>query len=148
MGGRWRTGYIALTAVVVTLAIASAIFSHARPEPSQRDALPTPTATPSPSRTPRPTLPPLTPTAATPTSTPISTATLRPSPTFLSYVVQTGETLAAIAHKFGVTLNAILAANPNITDARQIKAGQTILIPPPGWTPRPGPSSSKSPGPS
>jgi hypothetical protein len=41
-----------------------------------------------------------------------------------------------------VTVQAILAANPEITDKTYIKAGQTILIPPPGWAPNPSPSSS------
>jgi LysM repeat protein len=59
----------------------------------------------------------------------------------MSYVVQPGETLSAIAGKFGVTLQALLAANPDITDVRTVKIGQTILIPPPGWVP----SSSSSP---
>ena len=74
------------------------------------------------------------------TSTPVPTRTPRPSPTFTSYVVKTGETLGAIARKFGVTVQAILAANPDITDSSQIKAGQIILIPPPGWAPSPSPS--------
>ncbi len=145
MGERWRMAFIALTAVVVALAIASAIFSPSGPAPSQGEALYTPSATPSPSPSPSPTrtftLPP-TPTA-TPTSTPRATDTPsprpKPSPTFTSYVVKTGDTLSAIARRFGVTLQAILAANPDITDPRHIRAGQIILIPPPGWSPSPSP---------
>jgi spore germination protein len=57
-------------------------------------------------------------------------------------VVQTGDTLGAIARKFGVTVQAILAANPNITDPTYVKVGQTILIPPPGWAPSPSSRSS------
>jgi LysM repeat protein len=75
-----------------------------------------------------------------PTSTPVATATPSPSPTFTSYVVKAGETLGGIARRSGVTLQNILAANPEITDPKQVKAGQTILIPPPGWTPSPSPS--------
>jgi hypothetical protein len=41
-----------------------------------------------------------------------------------------------------VTVQAILAANPDITDPTQIQAGQTILVPPPGWAPSPSPSGS------
>ena len=145
MGERFRMGFIALTAVVVALAIASAIFSYARPAPSHGEALNTPSASPSPSPRPTSTLQPPTPTPVAtntpvPTDTPVATNTPTPSPTFTSYVVKAGETLAAIAHRFGVTLQAILATNPDITDPKYVKAGQTILIPPPGW--EPSPSSS------
>jgi spore germination protein len=54
-------------------------------------------------------------------------------------VVKTGETLRAIARTFGVTLEALLAANPDITDPGKVRAGKIILIPPPGWAPSPSP---------
>ena len=69
-------------------------------------------------------------------------------PTFTSCVVQAGETLSAIARSFGVTLQAIRAANPDITDSRRVKANQTILIPPPEWAPSSGLSLSPSSSPS
>jgi LysM repeat protein len=139
MGERLRLGFIGLTAVVVALAIASAILSAAGPKPSQSMVLSTPSTSPSPSPSPSPTftLQPPTPTAA-PTATP--TATAERAPTFTSYVVQLGNTLSSIAHKFGVTVQAILAANPSIPDAAHLKAGQTILIPPPEWAPSPSSS--------
>jgi LysM repeat protein len=62
----------------------------------------------------------------------------------MSYVVKPGETLSSIARKFGVTLQALLAANPDITDPARVRDGQTILIPPPAWEPSPSPSSSSS----
>ena len=144
MGERFRVGFIALTVVVVAVAVISAILSAARPTPSHSDALYTPPATlsPSPSPTPTLTLQPPTPTAVTPTSTPVATVTPSPSPTFTPYVIQPGETLSTIAKSHGVTLQAILAANPDITDSRLVKAGLTILIPPPGWAPSSSPSSS------
>jgi len=152
VGERWRMGYIALTAVVVALAIASAIFSAARPTSPHTEALWTPRTTPSPSTTPTftstptpsPTPTPVatsTPTPS-PTPTPVATRTPTPNPTFTPYVVQAGETLSAIAARFGVTIQAIMAANPSITDPAHIVAGQRILIPPRGWTPSPSPSSS------
>ena len=148
MGERFRVGFIALTVVVVAVAVISAIFSAARPTPSHSDALYTPPATlsPSPSPSPRPTFTPQppTPTAVAPTSTPVATVTPSPSPTFTLYVIQPGETLSTIARSHGVTLQAILAANPDMTDSRLVKTGQTILIPPPGWAPSSGPSSSPS----
>jgi LysM repeat protein len=141
MEDRWRTGFIALTAVVVALAVASAIFSHASRAPSQSGALYTPSATPSPTPSPSPspsrtlTLPP------TPTSAP-ATGTPRPNTTFTPYRVEAGESLRIIATRFKVTIDAILAANPKITDPSYVQAGDTILIPPPGWVPSPSPSSS------
>lgn len=45
------------------------------------------------------------------------------------YRVQYGDTLSHIAQRFGVTVNAILAINPQITNPNLIYAGQLILIP-------------------
>ena len=135
MQDRLRTGFIALTAVIVALAVASAILSHASPAPSQSGALYTPSATPSPSPPRTLTLPP------TPTSAP-ATGTPRPNPTFTPFRVEAGQTLRIIATRFNVTIDAILAANPKITDPSYVQAGDTILIPPPGWVPSPSPSSS------
>ena len=55
-----------------------------------------------------------------------------------AYVVQTGDTLTAIAARFGVTLAALEAANPQITDPNHIFAGQVVTIP--GSFPAPGPA--------
>jgi len=43
--------------------------------------------------------------------------------------VKAGDTLSGIAKKNGTTLKAILAANPNIKNANQIRVGQTIKMP-------------------
>lgn len=45
------------------------------------------------------------------------------------YVVQRGDTLSAIARRFGVTLAALIAANPQIRDPNLIFPGQIINIP-------------------
>lgn len=45
------------------------------------------------------------------------------------YVVQRGDTLSAIARRFGVTLAALIAANPLIRDPNIIFIGQIINIP-------------------
>jgi LysM repeat protein len=144
MGERFRVGFIALTVVVVAVAVISAILSAARPTPSHSDALYTPPATLSPSPSPRPTFTPQPPTPTAVTPTPVATVTSSPSPTFTPYVIQPGETLSTIARSHGVTVQAILAANPDITDSRLVKAGLTILIPPPGWAPSSSPSSGPS----
>jgi spore coat assembly protein SafA len=49
--------------------------------------------------------------------------------TINTYVVQKGDTLHKIAGKFGVTLAALIAANPQIADPKLIHPGQKINIP-------------------
>ncbi len=44
------------------------------------------------------------------------------------YTIQPGETLAVLAHRFGTTVRVLRELN-DITDAEQVKAGVTILIP-------------------
>lgn len=45
------------------------------------------------------------------------------------YTVRPGDTLSAIAQRFGVTLQQILAVNPQITNANVIFIGQSVCIP-------------------
>ena len=47
----------------------------------------------------------------------------------MNYVIQSGDTLSAIAKENGITQKAILDANPSISDANVINAGDTIIIP-------------------
>lgn len=49
------------------------------------------------------------------------------------HIVQSGETLSSIAAKYGWSYKALAAYN-GIDDPNKIKAGQTIDIPPEGWT--------------
>jgi LysM repeat protein len=84
-----------------------------------------------------------------PTSAPGATPTIIPSgPT--TYTVQRGEWIYAIARKFGVTVPALLAANPGV-NPNFVYPGQVLNIPgnvPPGPTPpAPGPTPP-TPGPS
>ena len=46
-----------------------------------------------------------------------------------TYTVQPADTLANIAEKFGISLEALEAANPQITNPDQIEVGQVINIP-------------------
>lgn len=97
-------------------------------------ALPTPSATPSPTpeftprATPAPTTSPssaTTPAAATPVSgTPGPSQPAQPQ----TYVVQEGDTLQAIAERFGTTIAALKAANA-IEDEDLIESGQVLTIP-------------------
>jgi LysM repeat protein len=98
--------------------------------PGTAPTAPTPTPTPTKSATPTPTksaTPTPTPTkSATPTKSPTPTpsATTKPS----TYTVVSGDRLQTIAAKFGVTLDALMAAN-KITNANLIKVGQKLVIP-------------------
>jgi LysM repeat protein len=87
----------------------------ATPQPT-----PTPAPTPSPSPSPAPTL--------APTPSPSPTASVTPSPSPLVHVVKSGETLSAIALRYGVTVAAIQAAN-GIKDPNKIVVGQKLVIP-------------------
>lgn len=44
--------------------------------------------------------------------------------------IKSGDTLSQIAKDNGMTLKALLGANPNIKNANQIRVGQTITVPP------------------
>jgi LysM repeat protein len=47
-----------------------------------------------------------------------------------THIIAAGETPAAIARKYGVNLNALLAANPGL-DPKKLRVGQPINLPPP-----------------
>src|SRR5687768_5326022 len=47
----------------------------------------------------------------------------------MSYRIQSGDTLWALARKNGTTINALMAANPQIKNANLIYAGAVMTIP-------------------
>jgi LysM repeat protein len=57
--------------------------------------------------------------------------TLPPAPTPKIYIVVKNDKLAKIAERNGVTLEALLAANPQIKNPNRIKVGDQITIPVP-----------------
>jgi lipoprotein-anchoring transpeptidase ErfK/SrfK len=63
-----------------------------------------------------------------PTTPPSSEQPADPSPNQLSHTVRQGETLAAIARNYGVSVDALVAAN-GIADADLLYVGQTLVIP-------------------
>lgn len=107
--------------------------------PSRPGALTPYTPPPSPSRTPT--------SLASPTAAPVPSIT----PTPLTYVVKANDDLGLIAYRFGVTIAALQAANPNI-DPRAMRIGTVLVIP---ASPRPAaplggataPNSSPTPVP-
>lgn len=63
-----------------------------------------------------------------------------PAPvTPMTYTVQRGDTLSAIARKFGVTINELVAWN-NISKPNAIEVGQVLLIEAPSTSPIPPPT--------
>lgn len=54
-----------------------------------------------------------------------------------TYTVEPGDTLLALAERLGVTLEALLEANPDIVDPNRISVGQMIRIPSAGVVPSP-----------
>ncbi len=67
--------------------------------------------------------------SAGPTDSPVPT--VAPAPTPFIYTVVSGDTLSRIAARNGVTVKAILAANPQIKNQNAIKIGDQITIPVP-----------------
>jgi LysM repeat protein len=88
---------------------------------SSPSALPSPSATDEPSGTPRPSA------EATPVPTPSPGPTPTPAPTPVTYIVQEGDTLNAIAAQYGTTAQAIMDANGLTSDV--IHPGQVLIIP-------------------
>ena len=110
--------------------------------------------TPSPSPTTRSSS---TPGPGTDTASPSAAPTAAPTvpPEGLSYTVVSGDTLGAIATRYGVTVDAIVAAN-GIADPAALQVGQVLIIPgadaptvtaPPtsGSNPTPPPTSAPPP---
>ena len=75
--------------------------------------------------------------SAQPTQAPVQTpepsasAVATPAPSVTIYVIRKGDTLVAIAKKFHITLKALRATNPGITDPTLIQIGQKLVIPAP-----------------
>lgn len=85
---------------------------------------PTPSATPTATATPTPTASP----TPAPTAEPTVAPTPPPPPPQQTYVVQEGDTLAAVAERFGTSVSALQSAN-GIEDPDEIIIGQVLVIP-------------------
>jgi murein DD-endopeptidase MepM/ murein hydrolase activator NlpD len=87
----------------------------------------------------------------TPSATPeqpagliLSIETPLPSPTPFVYVVQTGDTMSGIAFKFGVSVDELVAANPDVSP-NSMSIGTKLSIP--GTTAKPTGASTSTPVP-
>lgn len=67
-----------------------------------------------------------------------------PTPEPNIYVVQSGDTLSAIAQRFGVTVDVLVAAN-DITNPALIVVGQKLTVPAPGPAPQPATPAPQPP---
>jgi hypothetical protein len=66
---------------------------------------------------------------------PSPSPTKAPEPTPTTYAVKSGDTLSGIAAKYKVTVDDLLAANPDLKDPNQLQIGDKIVIPlPPSQT--------------
>jgi LysM repeat protein len=84
---------------------------------------------------------------ATPTDTPVPTP--EAPQTFQVYHVKAGDSMQAIANRYNITLEQLVAANPQVKNPSHIIVGQTIYIPWQTWIPSPTPTpvpSSPPPG--
>ena len=97
-----------------TTSAAPTVQTLAPPAPTAPVQPPAPTAAPPPA-----------PTTAAPPPAPTTAA---PASGGLTYTVQSGDTLAAIADRFNVTVDEIISAN-NIQNADVISIGQQFVIP-------------------
>jgi lipoprotein-anchoring transpeptidase ErfK/SrfK len=135
---------VALAICLLSTAVAQAVGLSTQPASGTSEAMavasqdqnPTP-ASPADATNPLPTPEPTPmPTAVTPTTPPRTDQPVDPpadqpadpSPDQLSHTVQRGDTLAAIARNYGVSIEALVDANA-IIDADLLYVGQTLVIP-------------------
>lgn len=99
---------------------------------------PPPTGSPAPGASAEPTLSTETPVPAEVTPEPSIEVTPEPAevtpevteaPAYTIYVVKKGDTLYAIAKANGITLKALMDANPEVTDPKLLRIGQKLKIP-------------------
>nr|WP_290668624.1 LysM peptidoglycan-binding domain-containing protein [Ardenticatena sp.] len=141
-GSRWKRKaslYVDLIAVAITAFLVTTVVLSQQSE--RVEATPTPTLAPRKAviiLTPTPTLMPTA--TRQPTATPLlptETPSPPPTPTPVVYTVQQGDTLADIAARFGVTVEALRAANNLSSDTLQVNQALTIPL-----TPTPTPEQS------
>jgi LysM repeat protein len=120
-----------LVSVALVVAVAGCGGSSTTPSPSPGASSDVPTE--SPSATDTVTLPPEVTPGLPPEATPAPTdqpPAETPAPEGTQYIVKKGDTMYAISKKFGITLQALIDANPQVKDPRKLQVGQKLTIPP------------------
>jgi LysM repeat protein len=116
-----KAGFKTFFSIIILITAASACSAA----PGQGSLIPLPALTvaltPYHSSTPRPSL--------TPTSPATATALPSPTPTPRTHTVRLGEDLSSIAFRYGVSLDALIEANPKI-NPRVLIVGNVLIIPP------------------
>lgn len=142
-GGRTPWLAFSLTAALLagcgSVAPTSLAPSADAPVASMPTGVPTPLATSPPAPSPDIGATPV-PTVA-PTTVPTTPLTVSPPLGSDIYIVVAGDTLWDLAQWYGVTVDALLAVNPQIADSSLIRVGDRIVIPPSnttGGSPLPG----------
>jgi LysM repeat protein len=121
-----QVGLIALMIVAFLLLIVARTTSPSTPVAAGPSGSAVALLSPSPSVTPSPAASPSA--SAAPSATPRATPKPTNGPNRQRYRVKTGDTLSAIAVKFGTTLRVLKRIN-DITDPTVIRPGQVILVP-------------------
>jgi LysM repeat protein len=98
--------------------------------PGTPASTPAPTSAPTPTAAATATTAPETTPSAPPTAAPSPSAapTTRPTPNYRRYVVRAGDTLGAIAARYGVSVGSIASLN-HISNPSRLSIGQVLLIP-------------------
>jgi hypothetical protein len=78
-------------------------------------------------------------------ASPTAAATFAPSASQQTYTIKSKDTLLKVAKMFGITLEQLLAANPQITNPNVIGLGQVIVIPSKSASSSAAPSGSAAP---
>jgi LysM repeat protein len=136
----WRDTSAVLLVGLLGALLAGSLLPPARLDDGVLEATATPRPTPATGETapPAPASDPTAPTAeSSPAVPPGSGPRETPSPTARVHVVVRGDTLSSISLAYGITVDEILAANPQIADPNLIVVGQAIVIPFPAAPPAP-----------
>lgn len=122
-------------ATVTPAALATTPVSPSPTATPRRTATPAPTGTPAATAT--GTVSPAPAVSPTPAASPTPSPTPKPLP-FTEYEVQQGDTLSAIASRFGTTIDELVTINGLGSQDVILSVGQTLLVPaPPAPTPTP-----------
>jgi LysM repeat protein len=137
MNTRRLIGYLLLNALVSAIVTLSVLWFWDRTHTSPREN-PFPILTASGNNAASPT-----PAGNASANPPTAAPAILPTPTQTTYVVQPGDTLGAIAQRYDLAVEDVMAAN-GLTDPNTLAIGQVLIIPAPG-SPAVSPTEAPSP---